>query len=303
MGHKAHPLALRLASGTRRQDMHVYSRRYRDMVALQYSSLYTYLRTIGESMGYAHPRIAYQSGHRGMYIYPFYCTKEETHSLGVQCRVSEPRRALPVGTQSIWCYAPPLSWTTLLSLPHVYPPLPSLSPGSLVQWAMSHTPPHTRVEQRDDMCVGLGGDALTPPVLYSRDTWLHTHIATTMEGAYGTPVHYMPIIVQSMWKNAGYLADAIVWCMEHRVRFAMLKRVCTQQVQTMPDILGVRIACAGRVGGRSKKSQRARRDVWKYGATPLHVYGREIDYAQRTAQTPLGSMGVSVWVYRRHTAQ
>jgi hypothetical protein len=59
----------------------------------------------------------------------------------------------------------------------------------------------------------------------------------------------------------------------------------------MPNIQGVRVTVSGRVGGRSKKSNRARSETWKYGATPLHVFSREIDYAQRVARTPLGTSG------------
>lgn len=304
MGHKAHPLALRLASGTRRQDTHLYSKRHRDTVCLQHMALETYLQTIGDSMGTPRPRVAYQSGHRGVYVYPFYCTTADQRALGSQCRVSEGRHHPPVGTQSPWAYTPPMPWTDLVSMPSPYPSIPSMSPSHLVEWAMTtHEGSSDRGAMSRDMSRSISpsrGNASHRPHVQTTPMWLHHHIANTMEQAYGAPVHYIPLCVHSMWKHAGYLADAIVWCMERRVRFTTVKRICTHSVQTIPDILGVRIACAGRVGGRSKKSQRARRDVWKYGATPLHVYSREIEYAQRTAQTPLGSMGVSVWLYRRH---
>jgi len=306
MGHKAHPLALRVASGTRRQDTHLYSKRHRDTVFLQYMALETYLHTIGDSMGSPRPRVAYQSSHRGMYVYPFYCTPADQRALGSQCRVSEGRQHAPVGTQSIWAYTQPMPWTSLVSMPCAYPSVSPMSPAHLVEWAITvHGESCARDTVHRDMYSGMQsdtGDTPHMPPLQGRGMWLHQHIANTMEQAYGTSVHYIPLRVHSMWKHAGYLADAIVWCMERRVRFTTVKRLCSHSVQTIPDILGVRIACAGRVGGRSKKSQRARRDVWKYGATPLHVYSREIEYAQRTAHTPLGSMGVSVWLYRRHAS-
>jgi hypothetical protein len=304
MGHKAHPLALRLASGTRRQDTHLYSKRHRDTVFLQHMALETYLHRIGDSMGSPRPRVAYQSSHRGIYVYPFYCTTEDQRALGSQCRVSEGRQHPPVGPGSPWAYTQPMPWTFLVSMPRVYPSVDSLSPAHLVEWAMTlHGESCARDAMHQDMCFSLQqgdkGNTPSPLRVQGRDMWLHQHIVNRMEQAYSTPVHYIPLRVHSMWKHAGYLADAIVWCMERRVRFTTVKRLCTHSVQRIPDILGVRIACAGRVGGRSKKSQRARRDIWKYGATPLHVYSREIEYAQRTAHTPLGSMGVSVWLYRR----
>lgn len=317
MGHKAHPLAVRIASGTRRQDMHLYSRRHRDTLLLQHLSLYTYLQTIGDSMGTPRPRLAYQSSHRGMYVYPFYCTTGDQRALGAQCRVSEARRTPPVGGRSIWAYSTPMPWASLLSMPAPIPTLPPLSSSHLVEWAMGATSPRIPGDVALELCSsvqdspgtvsgtvsGKVSGKVSPQPHTPEAMWLHGHIATTIERGYGAPVQYVPVCVQSMWKHAGYLADAIVWCMERRVRFSMVKRLCAQHVQTLPDIRGVRIACAGRVGGRSKKSQRARRDVWKYGATPLHVYSREIEYAHRTAHTPLGSMGVSVWLYRRHTPE
>lgn len=305
MGHKAHPLALRIASKTRRQDTHMYSRRYRDIILLQYISLYKYLNTIGDSIGIPRPRLGYQSGHRGIYMYPFYCTPGDQRALGVQCRIPDSRKPVPVGSQTIWAYSNPMPWTTLVSMPLSTPYIPSISPTQLVNWAMTQTTSPSRADLMHDMCSMLqeGDMSIHHGVGEPKDMWVHNHIVHSIEKAYTTPVQYIPMSVHSIWKNASYVADAIVWCMEHRVRFSTVKRVCAQHVQTLPDILGVRIACAGRVGGRSKKSQRARRDVWKYGATPLHVYSREIDYAQRTAHTPLGSMGVSVWLYRRNTSQ
>jgi len=303
MGHKAHPLALRISSKTRRQDTHMYSRRYRDTLLLQYISVNTYLHTIGDSIGYPRPRMAYQSGHRGLYVYPFYCTTEDQRALGVQCRVLDSRKTAPVGTNHIRAYSNPIPWTSLVSMPSYYPNIPVLSSTHLVEWAISlYTTSHSQVDTSYDMSFGIHDvpQDIKHQSYEPTPLWLHTFIATTIESAYKVPVQYIPFRVNSMWKNASYVADAIVWCMERRVRFSMVKRVCAQHVQTIPDILGVRIACAGRVGGRSKKSQRARRDVWKYGATPLHVYTREIEYAQRTAHTPLGSMGVSVWLYRRN---
>lgn len=55
---------------------------------------------------------------------------------------------------------------------------------------------------------------------------------------------------------------------------------------------GVRIACAGRLGG----AEMARRESFKDGRIPLHTLRADIDYATATAQTQYGAIGVKVWI-------
>lgn len=55
---------------------------------------------------------------------------------------------------------------------------------------------------------------------------------------------------------------------------------------------GVKIACAGRLGG----AEMARREAYKDGRIPLHTLRADIDYAKITSQTPYGAIGVKVWI-------
>ncbi len=55
---------------------------------------------------------------------------------------------------------------------------------------------------------------------------------------------------------------------------------------------GVKVACAGRLGG----AEMARREYYKDGRIPLHTLRADIDYAAITANTPYGSIGVKVWI-------
>ena len=64
----------------------------------------------------------------------------------------------------------------------------------------------------------------------------------------------------------------------------------------MSTIRGVRITCSGRVGGKSKKAQRAKIESLKYGQTSLHVFSAPIDFSCKTAHTSFGSVGVKVWI-------
>ncbi len=57
---------------------------------------------------------------------------------------------------------------------------------------------------------------------------------------------------------------------------------------------GVRISCAGRLGG----AEIARRQTMHEGRVPLHTLRADIDYGFVEARTTLGRIGVKVWVYR-----
>lgn len=57
---------------------------------------------------------------------------------------------------------------------------------------------------------------------------------------------------------------------------------------------GVRVMCAGRLGG----SEMARREDHKDGSVPLHTLRADIDYGFAEAPTTYGHIGVKAWIYR-----
>ena len=57
---------------------------------------------------------------------------------------------------------------------------------------------------------------------------------------------------------------------------------------------GIRISCAGRLGG----AEMSRREWYREGRVPLHTLRADIDYGLAEAQTTFGRIGVKVWVYR-----
>ncbi len=56
---------------------------------------------------------------------------------------------------------------------------------------------------------------------------------------------------------------------------------------------GIRIGAGGRLGG----SEMGRRERFQEGRVPLHTLRADIDYAQATAFTTYGCVGVKVWIY------
>jgi small subunit ribosomal protein S3 len=57
---------------------------------------------------------------------------------------------------------------------------------------------------------------------------------------------------------------------------------------------GIRVQCAGRLGG----SEMSRREFYREGRVPLHTLRADIDYGFREAKTTYGRIGVKVWIYK-----
>lgn len=108
-----------------------------------------------------------------------------------------------------------------------------------------------------------------------------------------------PIRVSNDFRSALFLAEEIVYYIERRVPFRKIKNKILKEVSLFSQIKGLRIACSGRVGGRSKKAQRAKTESFKYGQTSLHVFSSQIDFAAKTAITPFGAIGVKIWICYR----
>lgn len=60
---------------------------------------------------------------------------------------------------------------------------------------------------------------------------------------------------------------------------------------------GIKIACAGRLGG----AEMARREWYREGRVPLQTLRADIDYGFAEARTTYGIIGVKVWVFRGET--
>ena len=57
---------------------------------------------------------------------------------------------------------------------------------------------------------------------------------------------------------------------------------------------GIRINCAGRLGG----AEIARMEWYREGRVPLHTLRADIDYGTAEAQTAYGICGIKVWVFK-----
>jgi len=93
--------------------------------------------------------------------------------------------------------------------------------------------------------------------------------------------------------DAFLLAENIAGQLEGRTSFRRaMKMGITSSMRMGAE--GVRIMCAGRLGG----AEIARTEQYKDGRIPLHTLRADIDYAQATAHTIYGTIGVKVWICR-----
>lgn len=94
---------------------------------------------------------------------------------------------------------------------------------------------------------------------------------------------------------ASFLSEEIAYYLERRVPFRRIKQLLLRELRT-DYIEGVRVNCSGRVGGRSKKAQRARGERFQWGQTSSHVFSSRLSFASRSALTPFGKVGIKVWI-------
>lgn len=96
-------------------------------------------------------------------------------------------------------------------------------------------------------------------------------------------------------QTAQFLSGEIAFYLERRVPFRRIKQALMRDLQKN-YIEGVRVRCSGRVGGRSKKAQRAKEDGFQWGQTSSHVFSSKLSFDSRSALTPLGKIGIKVWI-------
>jgi small subunit ribosomal protein S3 len=105
---------------------------------------------------------------------------------------------------------------------------------------------------------------------------------------------YLNVVeVRKAETDAQLVAENIAQQLERRIAF---RRAMKKAVQTSLKFgaKGIRVACAGRLGG----SEMARYEWYREGRVPLHTLRADIDYGFAEAKTTYGKIGVKVWVMR-----
>ena len=132
-----------------------------------------------------------------------------------------------------------------------------------------------------------------PGVVIGRKGSEAERIRSGIEDLTGRRVKLNVIEVKDAETDAQLLARGIADQLENRVAF---RRAMKRAVQTAlkAGAEGVRVECAGRLGG----ADMGRREWYREGRVPLHTMRADIDYGMATARTSVGAIGVKVWVYK-----
>ena len=98
--------------------------------------------------------------------------------------------------------------------------------------------------------------------------------------------------------NAQLVAENVAAQLERRIAFrrAMKKAVA---IAMKFGAKGIRIRCAGRLGG----SDMARVETYREGRVPLHTLRADIEFGLAEAKTKVGMIGVKVWIFKGEVLQ
>lgn len=91
--------------------------------------------------------------------------------------------------------------------------------------------------------------------------------------------------------DAQLIGDSIARQIEQRISFRRaMKKSITAAMRMGAE--GIKITCGGRLGG----AEMSRSESFNDGRVPLHTLRADIDYAQSTAHTTYGCIGIKVWI-------
>ncbi len=94
--------------------------------------------------------------------------------------------------------------------------------------------------------------------------------------------------------DAAIVAYMVAEGLEKRMPFRRVLKQTIEKVIAAREVLGVRIAISGRLGG----AEMSRKEQLKKGRIPLQTFRADIDFAHEQAYLPYGVIGIKVWIYR-----
>jgi small subunit ribosomal protein S3 len=106
-------------------------------------------------------------------------------------------------------------------------------------------------------------------------------------------VHINIVEVRKPEIDASIVAQSIAQQLERRVAFRRAMKRAVQSAMRL-GAGGIRINCAGRLGG----AEIARTEWYREGRVPLHTLRADIDYGTAEASTAYGICGIKVWIFK-----
>ena len=89
------------------------------------------------------------------------------------------------------------------------------------------------------------------------------------------------------------VAQGVADQLERRIAFRRAMKRAVQSALRL-GAEGIRITCAGRLGG----AEIARTEWYREGRVPLHTLRANVDYAEAEALTAYGICGIKVWIFK-----
>ncbi len=119
------------------------------------------------------------------------------------------------------------------------------------------------------------------------------NLRKTLEHMTGKEINLNIKEVKRVEMDAQLVAENVATQLERRVAF---RRAMKRSVSSAMKFgaKGIKIACAGRLGG----AEMARREWYREGRVPLQTLRADIDYGFAEAKTTYGVIGVKVWIYK-----
>jgi small subunit ribosomal protein S3 len=109
----------------------------------------------------------------------------------------------------------------------------------------------------------------------------------------GKQVHVAVEEVRQPELDAQLVSESIAQQIEKRIAYKRAMKQTIQRTMRM-GAKGIRIRCAGRLGG----AEMARVEVDRAGKIPLQTLRADIDYGFTEAKTTYGHIGIKVWIYK-----
>ncbi len=106
-------------------------------------------------------------------------------------------------------------------------------------------------------------------------------------------VHLNVVEIRKPEIDATLIAEGIAQQLERRVAFRRAMKRAVQSALRL-GAQGIRINCAGRLGG----AEIARTEWYREGRVPLHTLRADIDFGYGRAKTAYGIIGIKVWIFK-----
>jgi small subunit ribosomal protein S3 len=118
-------------------------------------------------------------------------------------------------------------------------------------------------------------------------------LRSNLEKLTGKQVQLNILEVKNAEMEAQLVAQGIAEQLASRVSFRRAMRKGMQSA-LRAGAKGIRVQCAGRLGG----AEMSRSEFYREGRVPLHTLRANIDYGFFEAKTTFGQIGVKVWIYK-----